>query len=158
MTYPYEEIVAGEVWLRFPPSAWHEAICDRLHQNMQTSVTAGAPFRLLPPRDLVPVRTGTMVRPDLALVDVQTGRLWLAVEVISAGDHHPDTVIKKEVYEDLKLPRLWIVDPRYDNVEVYHTAEHGLTLKAILAGTELLTESEIPLFELSIAALFRKPE
>jgi Uma2 family endonuclease len=48
------------------------------------------------------------------------------------------------------------VDPRYDNVEVYHRVVHGLTLKAILAGQEVLSESELPLFALTMTELFRK--
>ena len=27
--------------------------------------------------------------------------------------------MKKQIYEDLNLPRLWMIDPRYNNVEVY---------------------------------------
>jgi len=46
----------------------------------------------------------------------------------------------------MKLPRLWMVDPRYDNVEVYHSNEYGLILKSILAGHELLTEKLLPEF------------
>jgi len=155
MSWPYEEILAGEVWLRFPPGARHKAICDRLHEHMQASLVVAPGVRLLPVRTLVEIRTGTMVRPDLALLDAQTGKLWLAVEIINSGDHHPDTVVKKDVYEEINVPRLWIVDPRYDNVEVYHSSEHGLTLKAILAGQELLTESALPFFEVKIAELFR---
>ena len=34
-----------------------------------------------------------------------------------------------------------MVDPRYDNVEVYHGTQYGLTLKRVLAVRELLTES-----------------
>jgi Uma2 family endonuclease len=54
----------------------------------------------------------------------------------------------------MKLPRLWMIDPRYDNVEVYHSSEYGLILKSILAGQELLTEKLLPEFQLTIAELF----
>ena len=54
----------------------------------------------------------------------------------------------------MKLPRLWMVDPRYDNVEVYHSNEYGLILKGILAGHELLTEKLLPEFQLTITELF----
>ena len=37
-----------------------------------------------------------------------------------------------------------MIDPRYDNVEVYHSNEYGLILKGILAGHELLTEKLLP--------------
>lgn len=47
-----------------------------------------------------------------------------------------------------------MIDPRYDNVEVYHGSEYGLMLKGILAGRESLTEKLIPEFQIIIATLF----
>jgi Uma2 family endonuclease len=47
-----------------------------------------------------------------------------------------------------------MIDPRYDNVEVYHASPYGLVLKEILAGTQLLTEKLLPKFQISIAQLF----
>ena len=85
---------------------------------------------------------------------VATGKLWLAVEIISRDDHRTDTFVKKEVYEQIRVPRLWMVDPRYDNVEIYHSMEFGLQLKGILAGSEVLTEQLIPEFQFVIAELF----
>jgi Uma2 family endonuclease len=58
-------------------------------------------------------------------------------------------------YEDLSVPRLWVIDPRYDNVEIYHRTEYGLALRGILAGRELLEEKLLPSFQLAIAELFR---
>jgi len=46
------------------------------------------------------------------------------------------------------------VDPRYDNVEVYHSFEFGLRLKGILAGGEMLSEKLIPQFQITVAELF----
>jgi Uma2 family endonuclease len=48
-----------------------------------------------------------------------------------------------------------MIDPRYDNVEVYHAGEYGLMLKGILAGREVLTEALLPEFQLAVADLFR---
>ena len=62
--------------------------------------------------------------------------------------------MKKEMYEKAKLPRLWMIDPRYDNVELYHGTEYGLMLKAILAGSESLAEKLIPEFCVVIGELF----
>jgi Uma2 family endonuclease len=62
--------------------------------------------------------------------------------------------VKKEVYEKIRVPRLWMIDPRYDNVEIYHTTEFGLALKGILAGKEVLAEKLIPEFQIVIAELF----
>jgi hypothetical protein len=63
-------------------------------------------------------------------------------------------VVKKQIYEELRLPRLWMLDPRYDNVEIYHASPYGLVLKEILAGSEVLTEKLLPEFETTVKALF----
>jgi Uma2 family endonuclease len=89
------------------------------------------------------------------LLTTATQKLFLAVEVIDRADHRPDTVIKKELYEKIRVPRLWILDPRYDNVEVYHSMPFGLSLQGILAGRDFLREKLIPQFQVSIAELFK---
>ena len=63
-------------------------------------------------------------------------------------------MIKKQIYEEIKVPRLWIIDPRYDNVEVYHSNEYGLALKEILAGRDVLAEKLLPEFQVVVAELF----
>ena len=154
MSRPYEEILEGAALPRSAPTERHELICDRLHRAMTASVANLAATQLLAPRTRVQVSRSTAICPDLALVTVATGKLWLAVEIISRDDHHTDTVVKKELYETIRVPRLWMVDPRYDNVEIYHSMEFGLALKGILAGSEVLTENLIPEFQIVIAALF----
>ena len=54
----------------------------------------------------------------------------------------------------MRLPRLWMVDPRYDNVEVYHATAYGLVLKEILALRDVLTEKSLPEFQVTIVDLF----
>jgi Uma2 family endonuclease len=157
MSGPYEEILDGGSLPRSAPGARHEMICNRLHAAMTASVANRPGTRLLAPRTRVQVSRTTAICPDLALVTVATGKLWLAVEIVSREDHHTDTVIKKQVYEDIRVPRLWMVDPRYDNVEVYHSTEWGLALKGILAGSEVLAETLIPEFQIVVAELFTVP-
>ena len=154
MNRPYEEILDGASLPRSAPGERHEAICDRLHAAMTASVANLAATRLLPPREQVRISRTTALRPDLALVTAATGKLWLAVEIVSTEDHRSDTVLKKQIYEDIRVPRLWMVDPRYDNVEVYHSTQWGLALKGILAGSEVLAEGLIPEFQIVIAELF----
>ena len=154
MSKPYEEILDGASLPRSAPGGRHEMICDRLHSAMTASVANLAGTRLLAPRTKIQVSRSTAICPDLALVTVATGKLWLAAEIISRDDHHADTVMKKECYEKIRVPRLWMVDPRYDNVEIYHSTEWGLKLQVILAGSEVLTENLIPEFQFVIAGLF----
>ncbi len=154
MSDPYEELLRGEWHLRLGPGARHERICARLHETVLARVANFSSTRLLPPRTKIQLHPQHTVRPDLALITTATGRLWLAVEIVSADDHRADTFLKKQIYEDMKVPRLWMVDPRYDNVEVYHATQFGLALKEILALDEVLSEPLLPEFELTIRALF----
>jgi Uma2 family endonuclease len=150
----YEEIFHGETVLRRPPGARHEIICGRLHTQIARAISLNSTTRLLAARSIVQLQAGTLFRPDLALVTTATGKLWLAAEIISSQDHRIDTVIKKSIYEETNLPRLWMIDPRYDNIEVYHGGEYGLALRHILAGRETLTEKLLPGLDLKISSLF----
>jgi|SRR5882724_7789774 len=154
MSSPYKEILEGQTILRAAPGPRHELICGRLHAAIHASVANLASTHLLAPRSQVKLSLGTFVCPDLALVTRATGKLWLAVEIVNSDDHRPDTVVKKQIYEEAKLPRLWMVDPRYDNVETYHGSEYGLMLKGILAGRESLAEKLIPEFHMTVSDLF----
>jgi Uma2 family endonuclease len=100
------------------------------------------------------VDANNLLRPDIAIATAATGKIWLVAEVVSSEDHHADTVEKKQIYETMKLPRLWMIDPRYKNVEVYHATEYGMRLEHILAGSDVLTEKLLPKFQLAIADLF----
>ena len=154
MSQAYEEIFEGETLLRSAPGSRHERICERLHDRVAGGLGRNAVSRLLSPRSIVQLSAGTMVRPDLAVVTIATGKLWLAVEIIDSEDHHPDTVLKKGVYEEFNIARLWMVDPRYDNIETYHGTSYGLALRGILAAKERLKESLLPDLELTVAELF----
>jgi Uma2 family endonuclease len=154
MSQLYEEIVHGETLMRSPPGPRHEKICAKLQARLAESLVNNSVARLLAPRSIVQLAPGTMLRPDLALVTAATGKLWLAVEVINSEDHQPDTVLKKTIYEDFNLARLWMVDPRYDNVETYHGMPYGLALRGILAGKERLVEPLLPGFDVTVAELF----
>jgi Uma2 family endonuclease len=154
MSLPYEEVFEGAITARLAPGARHELICSRLHAVVQAGVAHVASARLLAPRTRVHVAVTTTLCPDLALVTAATGKLWLAAEIVSSDDHRADTVVKKQIYEDIRVPRLWMIDPRYDNVEVYHASEYGMMLKGILAGREVLREQLLPGLALAIAELF----
>jgi len=157
MSLPYEEVLQGAPLVRGSPGSRHEHICERLHGCVHASVANLTSTTLLPKRSAVRVAPDTVLRPDLALVTIPGSRLWLAAEIVNSEDHAPDTVVKKQIYEEIRLPRLWMIDPRYDNVEVYHSTQYGMVLKAILAGGELLNEKLLPEFQITISELFKTP-
>ena len=154
MNVRYEEIVEGESLIRMPPSERHEIVCARLHSIVAASLETATTTRLLKPRTVVQISPGTLVRPDLALVTAANNRPWLVAEIIHSGDHSSDTVTKKGAYEESRIPRLWMIDLRYDNVEVYHGTQYGLSLKSMLAHRDFLTEKLLPSLNLGIGELF----
>jgi Uma2 family endonuclease len=154
MSQAYEECFEGETILRPPPGPRHEMVCARLHEIVLAGAANLKSALLLSRRSRVQLTAHTALCPDLSLVTAANGRLWLAAEVISSEDHRTDTVLKKDIYEQLGIPRLWMVDTRYDNVEVYHATPYGLSLKQILAGRDILTEKLLPEFQVSILDLF----
>jgi len=154
MSDAYEETVNGERLLRFPPRPRHDEILVRLRRRVAGAIASLTAARMLDTRSPVEISARTILRPDMALVTTANGKLWLVAEVISSEDHHADTVEKKTVYEEQRVPRVWIVDPRFDNVEVYHGTPFGLALKRVLAGRELLTETLLPGFEMPLHELF----
>ena len=150
----YQETLNGAPVLRCAPGARHELICSRIHRAAEDILRNLTSTRQLAPRSPVRLSHDHLLCPDLALVTAAQNKLWLAAEIISSEDHSSDTVVKKQIYEELRLPRLWMVDPRYDNVEVYHSTEYGMMLRGILAGSEILEESLLPGFQIRVKDLF----
>lgn len=155
MSSPYEELLQGAPHLRTNPGPRHEQICARLHRCVHSSIANLSSTTLLSPRSPVRVAADSVLRPDLALTTIPGSKLWLAAEIVSSEDHAPDTVIKKQIYEEIRIPRLWMIDPRYDNVEIYQATQYGMVLKCILAGTEILSEKLLPEFQITIQELFK---
>ncbi len=154
MSQTYEEIIEGNSVWRTVLGGRHHLVLQRLHAEVKAALPENGPARLQEPRSVVQLTAGTILRPDLSLVTAATGKVFLAVEIISSEDHRWDTVTKKEIYEDCKIPRLWMVDLRYNNVEIYHGSQYGLGLKGILANKETLTEKLLPALSVPMNDLF----
>jgi Uma2 family endonuclease len=150
----YEEIIEGSSVHRTVLGGRHRLVLERLHGVLKAVVPENGPARLQEPRSVVQLTAGTILRPDISLVAAATGKVFLAAEIISSEDHRWDTVTKKEIYEDCKIPRLWMIDLRYNNVEIYHGNQYGLGLKSILANKEVLTEKLLPSLSVAMHELF----
>jgi Uma2 family endonuclease len=153
---PYEELIDGETFIRGPLNGPHEVLCDRLHAWVANHLPANSALKLLPRRTTLTLRPGTDICPDLALVRRESGQLYLAAEVLQPGDHHPDTVLKKQIYSDCRAPRLWIVDSRYENVEVYGIGPVGFHLESILAINDSLSDTALSSAMYSLSDIFSR--
>ncbi len=161
MSEAYEEVIGGETILRRPLPSVHEQLVTRLHGLVARSLPPNSTLRLLPPRTELELGEACRLRPDLAIVRAAPGPadacetdLYLIAEVLQPGDHRVDTVLKKQLWADALLPRLWMVDPRYLNVEVYGCGEYGFTLFDILANHHALTDPHLPGLNCAMDELF----
>ena len=143
MADPYEEVLDGRPLIRGPINGPHELLCDRLHLWVAQNLPHNSALQLLRRRTLVKLRPDTEIRPDLALMWRNAPRLYLAVEVLQNSDRHPDTVTKKTILAACLVPRLWIVDGRYQNIEIYITTGGHFRLETILTGNDLLSDSAL---------------
>ncbi len=150
----YEEIIDGERYIRLAPGDIHEAICTGLYKHIIDCMPSSSPVKILPIRSPITFSNNSVIRPDIALITLIGAKVWLAIEIIDSSDHKTDTVIKKNFYEEIKLPRLWVVDPRFENVEIYCQTPYGMTLNHIYAGKELLTDISLPGFALQTYKIF----
>jgi Uma2 family endonuclease len=161
MSETYEEFIGGEVIERRPPPSAHELLVGRLHRLVARSLPPNSALCLLAPRTELELGEACRLRPDLAVVQTKADpvdssgvQLYLVAELLLPGDHHVDTVIKKQLWADARLPRLWMVDPRYLNVEIYGCREYGFTLLEILANHHALTDPHLPGLSCSMDELF----
>lgn len=161
MSEAYEEVIQGEVINRRRPPLAHETLVGRLHTLVAAALASNPALQLLPPRASLQLADDCILRPDLVVVRTApeltgSARLYLVAEVLLPGDHHLDTFVKKQLWSDLRLPRLWMVDPRYLNVEVYGLGEYGFSLTDILAHHHPLTDPALPGLGCSMDELFAR--
>jgi len=140
VSIPYEEILDGNPLPPVRARIRHEQICERLHAAMAASV---ANIGSTPIACAAHENPGVPLHHHLSRPGADhrghrqnSGWLWrLSTRAIITP-----TRSSKRNLRTVRVPRLWMVDPRYDNVEIYHSTEFGLALKGILAGGEVLAE------------------
>ena len=114
------EVIDGELYVSPSPTWEHQAAVQELLISLHGYLASTDIGRVvLSPAD-VEFRDDRMVEPDLFVVPLvngrsprdwqEAGRLLLAVEVISPGTARVDRVIKRQLYQQERVPEYWIVD------------------------------------------------
>lgn len=122
------ETVHGELLATPAPRAWHQEIIMRLAHDLVTYVRRqGVGNVLASPAD-ISWSDDTLVQPDLFVVDLEEARtmdwghmktLLLVVEVASPSTARYDRFTKRRLYQEVRIPAYWIVDPDKRGVEVW---------------------------------------
>ena len=122
------ETVHGELLVTPAPKLWHQEIVGRLYESLRTSVRAhGGGHVFVSPAD-VSWTDDTLVQPDVFVADLEEARtldwanvktLLLVVEVLSPSTARYDRFTKRRLYQEVRIPEYWIVDPDGRAVEIW---------------------------------------
>lgn len=125
------ETVHGELLVTPAPRAWHQEVVRRLSHQLSEYLTRHKVGHLfLSPAD-ISWSDDTLVQPDLFVVDIDQARtmdwremtsLLLVIEVLSPTTARHDRFTKRRLYQEVKIPDYWIVDPDRCVVEVWTPA------------------------------------
>lgn len=149
------ELINGElVRYKSAPSPWHQRVLARLNDVFRSYVESRqlgevffAPMAVFLDEENAP-------QPDLLFIPTADRHLvtdegiegvpTLVVEVISPTSIVRDRVTKKELYERVGVAEYWIVDPQYQEIEVYALTDGRYQLHS--AATTLEGEIKSKLF------------
>lgn len=122
------ETVHGELLVTPSPRLWHQWVLGRLYRVLNEyldGVPAGV--LLMSPAD-ISWSHDTLVQPDLFVCDVEQARtldwknvtrLLLVIEILSPSTARYDRFTKRRLYQEVRIPAYWIVDPDQHLVEVW---------------------------------------
>lgn len=164
--YPRTELIEGEVVL-VAPKLRHQVVCGHLLVAL-AAWTSAAPARGLAIMPLdVKLNERNVYNPDV---------LWyaedraprggaqppypmpnIAIEVRSESTWRYDVGVKKRVYEEKRLPELWLVDTRAQAVRIFRRSALDAAVFDVvleLERDEQLTSPQLPGFSLALGELF----
>ena len=151
----YCEIIDGEMIRKSAPTPMHQEISrnllfvletyNRQHKNgslFYTPVDVYLDEYNKPQPDLVFV---SKEKKNIITNDGIMGIPDLIIEIISPTSVIRDRIEKKNLYERMAVPEFWLVDPQYEEIEIY-TSQNG-HYKLLSAATTLEGELTSGLFE-----------
>jgi Uma2 family endonuclease len=163
------ELIDGEHFVTPSPASRHQIILANLHRligahthEMKRGVTLFAPY------DIVFTRYD-VVEPDLIYFSKERysevvteqnaqGPPNLAVEILSPGTRRRDEVLKRRLYERMKVDEYWIVDPVGETVAVDRLCGRKYEATEIaLRDGGVLTTPLLPGLTIRLAAVFEMP-
>lgn len=122
------EVVHGELLVTPAPRMWHEVIVDRLIVSLELYLRRHRVGQVLGSRADLSWGEDILVQPDVFVIPLDEARtldwakiktLLLAVEVLSPSSVRVDRFTKRRLYQEVRVPLYWIVDPDAQAVEVW---------------------------------------
>ncbi len=126
------ETVHGELLVTPAPRLWHQEIVMRIAETLRTFVRRERIGHVLCSPADISWSDDTLVQPDVFVADLEEVRtldwasvktLLLVVEVLSPSTARYDRFTKRRLYQDVRIPEYWVVDPDGRSVEVWTPAD-----------------------------------
>ena len=163
------ELIDGEHFVTPSPVSRHQILLANLHRLIGPHTHATKiGVTLFAPYDIVFTQYD-VVEPDLIYFskarydEVVTdknaqGPPNLAVEILSPGTRRRDEVLKRRLYERMKVDEYWIVDPKTETVKVYRLVDEKYERTELaLEDAAILTTRLLPGLDIPLEALFEMP-
>lgn len=164
------ELIHGKIVKRASPNTPHQEVSFKLSvefgiYNKQKKL--GRFFTA--PYDVYFDEHTAGVQPDLLFVSHErdfiihpgngiVGTPDLVVEIVSPGSVDKDRNLKKEVYEEFAIREYWVVDPKWQSVEVYRMENNRYHLFSFAEKEGMIKSSVLPDFELEVSLIFEGAE
>ena len=152
----YYEIINGEMVKRTAPTLSHQRLLKKLLMSLEPFCIEKKLGEMhIAPTDVF-FDKYNQTQPDLIFVadsnksilssDISIeGIPDLLVEIISPSSVIRDRIDKKNLYERMKVPEYWLVDPQYEEFEIYVLSENKYELFS--AATTMEGEFKSKVFE-----------
>jgi Uma2 family endonuclease len=130
----YYELINGYIMKKSAPRPQHQRISMRLSIQLGTFIRENRLGELFASPIDVFLDNLNAVQPDLVFIPTENQAMItddgiigipdLMIEIISPSSVLRDRVDKKNLYERLNVKEYWIIDPQYQDIEVY-TVQNG---------------------------------
>jgi len=157
------ETVHGELLVTPAPRMWHQIVVERLRDVLRAYLQGRPEWQVFATASDISWGTpDVLVQPDLFVVPTAEVRtldwsrlrgLELAVEVLSPSTARADRFTKRRLYQEMRVPAYWLVEPDEHFVEVW-TPEVALP-RVERERVEWLPTGAVAPLVLSVAELFR---
>lgn len=165
--YHYE-ILDGMLVKEPAPYVHHQRVSRRLQRILEDYfVTRDAAGEVLNAPVDVTLSNTNVLQPDLLYVPGESssiveerrinGAPHLVVEVLSTWTRSKDRLTKRSIYERMRVPHYWVVDPDDETIEAYVLQNDVYVLRSFALGEGEFVHPDFPGLAVDLAALWRRP-
>ena len=178
LTWQFEqavELIKGKILPTATPSRKHQGVSWHLTLTIgntfkdESCRAYAAPFdvRLYDKKKSVKANKDiyTVVQPDISIIcDLEKlddkgclGAPDLIIEILSPGNSSKEMRTKKNLYEENKIKKYWIIDPEHETLILYTLQKDDFySAPQIFVSEDLVTSTAFPELNLNLSNLFNK--